>query len=1037
MPSTRPPLPQWARVPRVVPAVLLALAASAPFALVAHAGGVNFNWGTVCYTEAPVNLRTFACATNAGSHPMTMSFKLDSAMPDVAAIEMTVEGVSDEGVIPDWWKLESTGCRPNAMSYSGDNSGVATETCVDWNGGTGFGIPAAYTWDTNRARVITAYAIDASTPFNMLAGVEYYAGTLSIRNLHTADPGACAGCGSGFTWWISKITVAGLSGRRDELTLAMPGGNQFLYWNRAPRSPSTMAFLSVPQPSAYLQPVTLTAAVTPPTATGAVEFSERDSTLGSSTVTAGTATLTVTGLSEGDHPIIARYGGDGDVERAFSPAWTHTVTPRAASTVAFASSPNPSVMGHQVVLSARVSPPGASGTVTFWDRDRGWTLGTVPVQGDTAVLTLVAGFATATLHSLTATYNGDNTHAPATSPVLTQTVTDRTPTSVTFTVSPSPCPALEWLTFVAHVEPATATGSVAIRDDQGESYGGGTLINGVATSRIGIPCGGTYVLYAYYYGDGGHAPSTSPVVPVEIVPNASRASVSMSPNSSCPGQEVTFSARVTNLNYQGTCTPGTVQFLVDGAPLGGPVRLIIENATLKVATLAPGSHLVQAVYSGDVSLQPCSSPVIRHTVRIQGSTAATVATSPNPSCVGQEVTLNTHVSSLSGCVPVGAVQFELDGAALGAPVTLSNGSASLGGLTALTPGSHSVRALYSSTLFPACSSSVATHVVTSTAPMILEVRDIPDDQGGQVDVAWAGMCTQDSVEAYWILRSVPAALAVREAGAAVASDLTQPSPPRLGARLRLDQNGAAGDWEYVGTQSALHDSTYSYAVPTTGDSVAGANPRSLFMIEARTTGGEPRYSAPDSGYSVDNLAPAAPANFGVTTAGGKNVLSWDAVLEPDFVAYRLYRGDWQEFVPDPAALLSVQATTGYEDPAGGSDTYKLCAVDVHGNAGPYAIADPDYPAGVSDETLSFALEGVRPNPARGGHLAVTFTLPTPAPARLELVDVGGRRVVSRAVGSMGAGRHAVELATGLRPGVYLVRLTQGAAVRVVRVAVLD
>ena len=193
MPSTRPPLPQWARVPRVVPAVLLALAASAPFALVAHAGGVNFNWGTVCYTEAPVNLRTFACATNAGSHPMTMSFKLDSAMPDVAAIEMTVEGVSDEGVIPDWWKLESTGCRPNAMSYSGDNSGVATETCVDWNGGTGFGIPAAYTWDTNRARVITAYAIDASTPFNMLAGVEYYAGTLSIRNLHTADPGACAG----------------------------------------------------------------------------------------------------------------------------------------------------------------------------------------------------------------------------------------------------------------------------------------------------------------------------------------------------------------------------------------------------------------------------------------------------------------------------------------------------------------------------------------------------------------------------------------------------------------------------------------------------------------------------------------------------------------------------------------------------------------------------------------------------------------------------------------------------------------------------
>jgi hypothetical protein len=1019
----------------VVPAVLLALAASAPLAPVAHAGGVNFNWGTACYTEAPVNFRTFACATNAGSHPMTMSFKLDSAMPDVVGIEIAVEGVADDGAVPDWWKLESAGCRPNALSYSGDNSGVATETCADWNGGAGYGVPATYAWDTDRAHVTTAYAIDASRPFDMQAGVEYYAGTLSIRNANTVGPGACAGCGAGFTWWISKITVAGLSGRRDELTLGMPGGNQFLYWNRAPRIPSAMALVSAPQPSAYHQPVTLTATVTPPAVTGVVEFSERDSTLGSSTVTGGTATLTVNGLSEGDHPVTARYGGDGDVERAFSPPWTHTVTPRAASTVGLTSSPNPSVMGHPVVLSAWVSPSGASGTVTFRDLNNGWSLGTVPVHGDTAVYTLAAGFATATLHPLNATYNGDDTHAPATSPVLTQTVTDRTPTSVTFTVSPSPCPALEWLTFVARIDPPTATGSVGVRDGSGETYGGGDLKNGVATWRIGLPCGGTYHLYAHYDGDGGHAPSISPTIPLDIVPNASRATLSASPGTSCPGQEVTLSARVTNLNNQGGCglVASFVQFLVDGASVGS-VLLDVETATLKVTTLPPGPHKVQAVYSGSPSLQPCSSSFIWITVRSPGPTAATVTTSPNPSCLDQEVTLHACLSSPSGCVPIGAVQFEVDGAAFGAPVTLSSGCASLGGLTGLTSGPHPIRALFSGALYPACSSSVATHVVTSTAPRILEVSDIPDDQGGQVDVAWAGLCAQDSVEAYWILRAVPGGLAT---GAAVTSDPARPSPPRLGERVRLDLDGAAGEWEYVGTQTALHDSTYRYVVPTTGDSVAGSIGRALFMIEARTTVGEPRYSVPDSGYSVDNLAPAAPVSFRVTTAGGKNVLSWDAAREPDFVAYRLYRGGEVGFDLDPAALLSVQATTGYTDPTGDFYIYKLCAVDAHGNIGPDDIAQPDHATGVADGTLSFALEGVRPNPARGGHLAVTFTLPRPAPARLELVDVGGRRIVSLAVGSLGAGRHTLELATGLRPGVYLVRLTQGAAVRVVRVGVLD
>jgi hypothetical protein len=97
--------------------------------------------------------------------------------------------------------------------------------------------------------------------------------------------------------------------------------------------------------------------------------------------------------------------------------------------------------------------------------------------------------------------------------------------------------------------------------------------------------------------------------------------------------------------------------------------------------------------------------------------------------------------------------------------------------------------------------------------------------------------------------------------------------------------------------------------------------------------------------------------------------------------------------------------------------------------------------GVNDGgSLTFALEGVRPNPARGNGLNVAFTLPTGAiAARLELLDVSGRRVLSREVGSLGAGRHTVNLAEGRKVarGLYWARLTQGANRRSTRVAVTE
>jgi hypothetical protein len=92
--------------------------------------------------------------------------------------------------------------------------------------------------------------------------------------------------------------------------------------------------------------------------------------------------------------------------------------------------------------------------------------------------------------------------------------------------------------------------------------------------------------------------------------------------------------------------------------------------------------------------------------------------------------------------------------------------------------------------------------------------------------------------------------------------------------------------------------------------------------------------------------------------------------------------------------------------------------------------------GVPGLPSSFRLE--RPmNPATGARLLVSFSLPSSSPARLELLDVAGRRVALREVGSLGAGAHQVRLGSDAPPsGVYFLRLIQGGSLASHRVAIV-
>jgi hypothetical protein len=89
------------------------------------------------------------------------------------------------------------------------------------------------------------------------------------------------------------------------------------------------------------------------------------------------------------------------------------------------------------------------------------------------------------------------------------------------------------------------------------------------------------------------------------------------------------------------------------------------------------------------------------------------------------------------------------------------------------------------------------------------------------------------------------------------------------------------------------------------------------------------------------------------------------------------------------------------------------------------------PAGVS-----FGIEGVSPNPAEGA-LSVAFALESAAPARLEVLDVAGRRVLAREVGALGPGQHILRLEKARLPaGIYTVRLAQSGRAVVTRAAIV-
>ena len=228
---------------------------------------------------------------------------------------------------------------------------------------------------------------------------------------------------------VATLTVSTLAGGNHSLTASYAGAATFgaststavaLVINQT----TTTVVTASPNPAAQGASVVLSATTTatPGTPSGSITFYDGATSLGTGTLNGfGTATLSVSSLTVGNHTITASYTATSGFLASTSAAVTLVINAPAATTTALSASPNPASAGANVVLTASTTSASGTptGTITFYDGVT--SLGTASLSGGTATLTV----ATLTLggHSLTASYGGATGFAASTSTAVTETIT--------------------------------------------------------------------------------------------------------------------------------------------------------------------------------------------------------------------------------------------------------------------------------------------------------------------------------------------------------------------------------------------------------------------------------------------------------------------------------------------------------------------------------------------------------------------------------------------------------------------------------------
>lgn len=197
-------------------------------------------------------------------------------------------------------------------------------------------------------------------------------------------------------------------------------------------------------------------------------------------------------------------------------------------------------------------------------------------------------------------------------------------------------------------------------------------------------------------------------------------------------------------------------------------------------------------------------------------------------------------------------------------------------------------------------------------PIITRVADVPNDQGHQVDLNW----NRNDIDVafypnafYTVWREGSS----RTENVVFITDLaqiTQGFDP-LGRDICFRDGNRT--WYYLQQVWAMNFSEYGWIAPTLLDATISGNNEVNFMVAYHNNNGIWQ-SIPQSGYSVDNIPPYAPARLTLTPASANQFnLTWDEVTEGvwegnsypelNLITYKIYAGDTPYFEISPSSYL--------------------------------------------------------------------------------------------------------------------------------------
>jgi hypothetical protein len=331
------------------------------------------------------------------------------------------------------------------------------------------------------------------------------------------------------------------------------------------------------------------------------------------------------------------------------------------------------------------------------------------------------------------------------------------------------------------------------------------------------------------------------------------------------------------------------------------------------------------------------------------------------------------------------------------------------------------------------------------APMITSVRDVPGDQGGAVSVAWDASYLDSwpgyEITEYSVWRAIDqqAALSSASNGAMLltsAGDLEERPDTDVIRRGML--TGEPYYWMLVSYDEAFAQDNYADVIATLFDSTEVCDEYHYFQVIAHTSDRTVFWeSFPDSGYSVDNLAPAVPLGL----AGEQSYtpeglqLTWNPNGEADIAGYKIYRGTSESFLPGPGNFVASTPDTASFDDEWSWDTgywYKVAAVDIHGNESVFAVFGPDMVTGDDPMPLPDAtfLAQNFPNPFNP-ITNIGFGIKESGHISIRIYDAAGRLVTTLVDESRPAGNYTAEWngsgtdGRAVSSGVYFYMLNAG------------